>query len=219
MDDIVIERMFDNAFAGHEGNTVVKFVDTNAGKITVGFISRGDSRPITTAGRYVLEAGDAEGIDVAVDYVDSGSAVDSGITLAKLKAVRFTMQRLEAIGQNEILNCYITSSQAEQLLGIDEIINSDYAVRKALAEGSVVTFMGFRFIQIERLLGAGTSGDPRQVIVARQDSLRFGTLDGGLQANTWRDTGKKMAPYIYVKLWMDATRMRGETTAKVNCLD
>jgi hypothetical protein len=218
MDDICIERIFDISKAGKNGEVDVKFADTNAGFITVGEVSRGHSRPISTGGNYVLEPGDAEGIDIAVDYVDTGAPSDSGLTLAKLKAVRFTMMRLEAISQNETLDCYITSAQAEQLLGIEEIINSDYAVRKALAEGQVVTFMGFRFINTERLLGAGTSVDPRQCIVAKRNSMKLG-MASSLKADIWRDSSKKNVPYLYQQVCMDATRMWGEVTARLNCLD
>lgn len=218
-DDIILDRIFGDVKTGHDGEVTVGFVPTTAGKITVGAVSSGHSRPITTTGKYVLTAGDFEGIDIAVDYVDSGSDVNSGLTLGKLKAARFTMMRLESLHQNELLDCWITSAQAEQLLGIDEVINADYAVHKALAEGNAVTFMGFRFIQNERLRGAGTSGDPRQCIIAKRESVRYGTLDGGLQADVWRDTGKKKAPYIYTKLWAEAVRMHGEITCKLNCLD
>jgi hypothetical protein len=218
MDDIVLERIFDVSKAGKKGEVDVVFAPSTAGKISVGAVSRGNSRPIVTDTRYELIAGDTEGIDIAVDYVDSGAPADSGITLAKLKAIRFTMQRLEAIGQTEILDCYITSAQAEQLLGIEEIINSDYAVRKALAEGNTVSFMGFRFINTERLLGSGTSADPRQCIVAKRQSLKLG-MARNLTVDVWRDSSKKNIPYIYMKLCMDATRMWGEVTARLNCLD
>jgi hypothetical protein len=217
MDDIVRDRIFDVSRAGKDGEIPIAFASTNAGKVTVGSISKGHRRPITTAGRYVLETGDVEGIDVAVDYVDTGAATASGITLAKLKAVRSTMERLEAIRQGEILDIYITSGIAEQLLGIEEIINSDYAVRKALSEGQVVTFMGFRFIHFEALLGLGTAGDPVQCIVAKRESLKIG-MARNLTIDMWRDSSKKMLPYMYQNLAMDASRMYGEITARVNCL-
>lgn len=218
LDDIILDRIFGPAYTGKKGQTVVNFVGTNAGKITVGAISKGHSRPIATAGRYSLTAGDYEGIDVAVDYVDTGTPTASGITLAKLKAARFTMQRLEAVTQDEVLDCFITSSQAEQLLGIEEIINSDYAIRKALAEGNVTTVLGFRFIQCERLRGSGTSGDPRQCIISRKSSFKLAVAKE-LEMNMWRDTSKKNIPYIYFKLCADGTRMWGETTLRLNCLD
>jgi len=218
MDDIVIAKIFGVSKAGKKGEVDITFAPSTGGKISVGSISKGNSRPIVTDARYELIAGDVEGVDVAVDYVDTGAPAASGITLAKLKAIRFTMQRLEAIGQTEVLDCYITSAQAEQLLGIEEIINSDYAVRQALAEGNTVTFMGFRFINTERLLGSGTSGDPRQCIVAKQMSMKV-ALAQTLTVDMWRDSSKKNIPFIYFKLCMDATRMWGEVTGRINCLD
>jgi hypothetical protein len=218
MDDICLERIFDVSRAGKDGEISVLFAPTTGGKISVGEVSKGHSRPIVTDTRYELIPGDVEGIDIAVDYADSGGPSNSGITLAKLKAVRHTMLRLEAITQNETLDCYITSAQAEQLLGIEEIINADYSVHAALAEGRVVSFMGFRFINSERLLGSGTAGDPRQCIVAKRESMKLG-MATSLKGDIWRDSSKKNVPYLYQRLCMDATRMWGEITARVNCLD
>ena len=217
MDDIVINRIFDVAQVGKKGEGTATFVSTNAGKITVGALSAGNARPITTAGLYSLTAGDYEGIDVAVDF-DYTLAVNSGITLDKLKAARFTMERLESVTEDEVLDCWITSDQARQLLAIDAVINSDYAVRKALAEGSATTFMNFRFRRSERLLGAGTSGDPRQCIVAKKNSMIVG-YSKNLTFDMWRDTAKRNIPYMYLFVGMDAVRMWGESTCRINCLD
>lgn len=226
MDKLVLDRIFDVAFAGKKGEQPITFSGTNSGKITVGNVSKGHSRPISTAGDYVLEAGDVEGIDVAVDYVEVdedggggvGVAADQGITLGKLRAARFTMMRLEGITEDETLDCWITSDQAKQLLKIDEIINSDYAVRKALAEGSATTFMGFRFRQSELLRGSGTSADPRQCIVAKKESV-LTAYSQQLNFDMWNLTGKRRIPYMYLSLGMEAVRMWGEITCKLNCLD
>ena len=59
MDDIVLDRIFDVAHVGKKGEVTVAFVGTNSGKITVGNLSKGNARPITTSGDFVLEAGDA----------------------------------------------------------------------------------------------------------------------------------------------------------------
>ena len=218
MDKIVLDAIFGTAKTGKSGGTSVAFVGTNSDQITVGALSAGVSRPITTAGNYTLQAGDAEGIDIAVDFVAGGAASNSGITLDKLKAARFTMERLEAVDADETLDCWITSSQAEQLLGIDEVINSDFATRKALAEGQATTFMNFRFLRSELLKGAGTAGDPRQVIVAKQDALKV-AYGKDLGIEMWRDGSKRNQPYMYLSLSMGATRMSGEVTCKINCLD
>lgn len=218
MDDIVRDNIFGTAYAGKAGSTPITYASTNSGKITVGNLSKGASNPITTVGDYQLDAGDVEGIDIAVDYNPGGAATNSGITLDKLKAVRYTMMRLEAISQEEVLDVWLGASQFEQLLGIDKVINSDYAVRKSLAEGNITTFMGFRFRHFERLKGAGTSGDPRQCIIAKKEALIFSQAKS-LSLDIWKDTGKKNIPYVYFALQADAVRMHGECVAKLNCLD
>jgi hypothetical protein len=218
MDDIVLDRIFDVAYVGKKGEQAVTFVGTTADKITVGALSKGNARPIATAGNYVLTAGDVEGIDINVSFGHATPGTADTLTLAKLKAARFTMERLEGITEDEVLDCWITSSQAEQLLGISEVINSDFAVRKALAEGKVTTFMGFRFRRSERLRGAGTGADPRQCIVAKRDSMIVG-YSKNLTFDMWRDTAKRKIPYMYLFLGMDAVRMWGETTCRINCID
>jgi hypothetical protein len=218
MDDLVLERIFDVAHVGKKGESTVSFVGTTADKITVGNLSKGNARPITTAGDYVLTAGDVEGIDVNVSYGHATPGTADALTLAKLKAARFTMERLEGVSEDEVLDCWITSSQAQQLLEIDEVINSDYAVRKALAEGSVTTFMNFRFRRSERLRGSGTSADPRQCVVAKKNSMIVG-YSKNLTFDMWRDTSKRNIPYMYLFLGMDAVRMWGEVTCKINCID
>lgn len=218
MDNIILDKIFDVAYVGKSGSASVAFVGTTTDKVTVGALSAGHSRPITTAGRYTLTAGDYEGIDVNVSFDNTTTGTATGLTLDKLKAARFTMERLESVTEDEVLDCWITSSQAEQLLGIDEVINSDYAVRKALAEGSATTFMNFRFRRSELLHGSGTSGDPRQCIIAKRDSMKV-AVSQTIQLDIWKDTSKRNIPYIYNKLGMDAVRMWGECTCKVNCID
>ena len=218
MDDIVINRIFDTANVGKKGEGTVTFVSSTTDKITVGALSAGNARPITTAGKYALTAGDFEGIDIDASFDYTTTGVDSGITLDKLKAARFTMERLEAVSEDEVLDCWITSDQARQLLSIDEVINSDYATRKALAEGSATTFMNFRFRRSERLLGSGTGADPRQCIVAKKNSVVVG-YSKNLTFDMWRDTAKRNIPYMYLFLGMDAVRMWGESTCRLNCLD
>ena len=208
MDDIIIAGLTSTAYTGKAGATSVNFVSTASGKVSVGAVS--DVQTRITAGTYVARESATEGIDIAQDYTGAAAA-DSGITLAKLKAVRTTMLKLDAIEQDEVLNCFITAKQFEQLLGITEIINSDYAVRKSLAEGSVTTFMGFRFIHCERLpLASGV----RSLFVFKPRAIKV-AVSQDISADMWRLPEKKNIPYIYVKLGMGITRMWGENLARI----
>jgi len=216
IDDIVRDNIFGTAYAGKKGEQAVTFVPTSRANISVGEISSGHSNPITTTGKYVLSAGDVEGFDIGDQYRITGTGSATGLTLDKLKAVRYLMLRLDAIAQNEVINVWIGSHQFQDLLGIDEVINSDYSVRKSLAEGSVTTFMGFRFMHNERL-NVNSDGS-RECIVATPRSLKV-CVAKNLEIDTWRDTGKRNIPYIYMKLSMDAVRMWGEITGRLNCYE
>jgi len=208
LDDNIITGFTAPAYTGKAGATAVNFASTTSGKVTVG--SDSDVQTRIVAGTYLAREPATEGIDVAKNYPGATAAV-TGLTLLKLKAVRTTMLKLEAIEQDEILNCFIAAKQFEDLLGIDEVINSDYAVRKSLAEGQVTTFMGFRFIHCERLpLASGV----RSCFVFKPRALKM-AISQDITANMWRLPGKKNIPYIYVKLGMGTTRMWGENLARV----
>lgn len=216
MDDIIFDRMYGPAYSGKKGDTTINWVGTatNSNKIRVGAYSKGHSNPITTAGAYHLQAGAYEGINVGIRYDKTAAGTaDLGLTLDKLRAVRATMLRLDAIQQDTTLNMFLPAKGFDDLLQIDEVINSDYAVRKSLAEGSITTFMGFRFIHAERLPYMA-SGAGYRCLVLLPKALKL-AIGRNLVSDMWRDTGKKNIPYIYFKMSVGASRMWGEVAAEV----
>ena len=216
IDDIIIDKFFGTANTGKNGGVAVTFTDNaeDATTIKVGALSAGG---ITSTGNYVLDTGNTEGFSIGANYTN-GTAGAYGLTVDKLLAARATMLRLHAIDQDEVVNCFIGARQFEDLLNEDKIINSDYAVRKSLAEGNVTTFMGFRFIHTERLdlYTGGDDGDERRVIVATPKALKM-SIGDGLKGDMWRDPSKKNAPYLYYKLCADAVRMWGEVSGEIRC--
>ena len=217
IDDIIIDKFFGPAFTGKSGATQIDFVkaatDINNGDISVGAVSAGG---ITTNGKYAVVAGDKEGFSIGEDYVATGANASSGLTLDKLRAARHTMLRLEAITQDDTINCFLSAKQLDDLLRIDEVINSDYSVRKNLAEGNVTTFMGFRFIQTERL--TADADGARRVIISTPRSLKMST-GTSLKGDVWRVPAKKNIPYLYFKLCAEASRMWGEVSGEIRCAE
>jgi hypothetical protein len=127
------------------------------------------------------------------------------------------MLRLHAIDQDEIVNCFVSAKQLDDLLGITEVVSSDFAVRKSLAEGSVTTFMGFRFIHTERLpLSTGGDGDERRCIISTSKALKL-SIGTALKGDVWRVPAKKNIPYVYFKLCAEASRMWGEVSGEIRC--
>ena len=213
IDDIIIGKFFGEAYVGKSGATTREFVtantDENRSNIIVGAKSAGD---ITTAGDFELGTGETEGFTIGADFGTAGS----GLTLAKLRAARRTMLKLHAIDQDEIVNCFVSAKQLDDLLGITEVVSSDFAVRKSLAEGSVTTFMGFRFIHTERLPLSSGDGDERRVIISTPKALKLSTSTA-LKGDVWRVPAKKNIPYVYFKLAAEASRMWGEVSGEIRC--
>ncbi len=216
IDDIIIDKFFGEAYVGKSGGTTRTFAegatDEDRANIVVGTKSAGD---ITAAGDYVVAGGETEGFSIGANF----GTVGSGLTLAKLRAARTTMLKLHAIDQDEIVNCFVSAKQLDDLLGITEVVSSDFAVRKSLAEGSVTTFMGFRFIHTERLpLSTGSAGDERRVIISTPKSLKLST-GTALKGDVWRVPAKKNIPYVYFKLAAEASRMWGEVSGEIRCTE
>jgi len=220
IDDIIIDKYFGEAYTGRSGGTTVTFTegagDENRTNIVVGGLSSGE---ITSAGNYVVAGGNTEGFSIGSNYTTEDTPGESGLTLDKLRAARQTMLRLQSIDQDEVINCFVGAQQLDDLLRIDEVINSDYSVRKNLAEGNVTTFMGFRFIHTERLpLSTGSDGNERRVIVATPRSLKL-SIGTALKGDMWRVPAKKNIPYIYFKLCAEASRMWGEVSGEIRCAE
>ena len=217
IDDIIIGKFFGEAYVGKSGETVRSFVTAanteNSSKIVVGSESAGD---IQTGGDYTKSGtANTEGFTIGGDYDASNGG--SGLTLAKLRAARRTMLKLHAIDQDTIVDCFVSAKQLDDLLGITEVVSSDFAVRKSLAEGSVTTFMGFRFIHTERLpISTGSDGDERRCIISTPKALKLSTSTA-LKGDVWRVPAKKNIPYVYFKLSAEASRMWGEVSGEIRC--
>lgn len=225
IDDVIIDSYFGTAYTGKAGATQISWVGASANaidatgddSISVGAYSAGHTNPITTAAPFQLISGNYEGIHVGVQYDGTGSgSTDLGLTLEKLKATRQTMMRLDALRQDETLTAFLTAKQFDDLLGIDEVINSDYSTRKNLAEGNVTTFLGFRFVHAENL-PTNSEGD-RRVMVFKPSAVKL-AIGKALTADMWLDTARKKIPYIYFKQSLGGSRMWGEVAAELVCAE
>lgn len=214
-DDNVIATAFGKAYTDKTGSTEVSFVGTTSGKVTIGALSNGQGYA-TADGLTAVTAGNYEGIDIAVNYTGTTPA-NAGLNLAKLKAVRSWFETLAEgyVTENTIIPMFISRRQAEDLLAIDEVINSDYATRKALADGTVTTFMGFRFIRCNRL---DLTSNNRSCIAMLPRALKM-KMSQDINADMWRLPHKKNIPYIYIKMGMGGSRMWGECLARVRCYE
>lgn len=109
---------------------------------------------------------------VAVDYVKSGSAANSGLTLAKLLKAKHILDSNEVVAEGRY--AVVSAQQVYDLLNdVEEVKSSDYNNVKALVDGTVTRFAGFEFVVTELLtLDSGT--DVRTCIFYQRDCLVLG---------------------------------------------
>ena len=144
---------------------------------------------------------------IAVDF--GGSTV--GMTKAKL----LKSSRLFNAAEVEKEDRYLAQSarQLEDLLNTTEVASGDYNVVKALVEGTLDRWIGFKFVHSERL--STSSGD--RICLAWQKK--------GLQAAMMKDNDsriserpdKNYAMQVYLRLVMGATRLEEERCVQILC--
>lgn len=128
----------------------------------------------------------------------------------------------------------VTSAQLFSLLGENQVTSSDFNTIKALVQGDIDSFMGFKFIQSERLLattatttynvvdgsvGAGTGTAPigsRRVIAWAQDGIVMATGKEVRGRISERDD-KSYAMQVYASMTIGATRLEEEKVVEVIC--
>ena len=151
--------------------------------------------PFDTAGQQVAQAG-------------------AGMTVAKLRAARRILMSREVDFSTDEAYLICTAAQIEDLLETTEVTSSDYNTVKALTQGDIDTFMGFKFIQIERLPATG-GGDRRCAAYVKS----------GMHVGLWNDINTKIseradksyATQVYVKGTFGATRVEEKKVVEILC--
>jgi hypothetical protein len=161
-------------------------------------------------------------------------ASNAGVNL-NVAALRKAKEILDANDVDESLERYIvvTASQLNALLGQTEVTSSDFNTVKALVQGQVDTFLGFKFIRTERLQpqvgsltinttsgivgsGSGDANGYRKVIAFAKPGI---LLSKGMDVRTRvseRDD-KNYSEQVFAEMAIGATRMEEEMVVEILC--
>lgn len=181
-DDVIIEAMFDNAYTGKTGSTIVAFPASNV---------------------------------IAVNYVESGAAANSGLTIGKLRRAKEQMDAAE-VDPDEERYIGVTAKQVTDLLRTTEVTSSDYNTVKALVEGNVDTFMGFKFVRTERLL-TDDNAYRRLPVWVKSGVLFASGEEINVDIGPRRD--KRNSIQVYVNGTFGSTRMDEPKVLEIKCLE
>lgn len=152
---------------------------------------------------------------IAVNYVESGSAANSGLTIGKLRRAKEQMDAAE-VDPDEERYIGVTAKQVTDLLRTTEVTSSDYNTVKALVEGKVDTFMGFKFVRTERLL-TDDNAYRRLPVWVKSGVLFASGEEINVDIGPRRD--KRNSIQVYVNGTFGATRMDEPKVLEIKCLE
>lgn len=93
---------------------------------------------------------------VAVNYVESGTPANSGLTVAKLRAAKFILDDND-VDEDDARTIAVSAKQLQDLLRTTEVTSADFNTVRALVAGQIDTFLGFKFRRVSKNLLASAS--------------------------------------------------------------
>jgi hypothetical protein len=152
--------------------------------------------------------------EIVVNATDTGTGSNSNLTIAKLRRARYLMGKAEATTEGQYdLYVAVDPAQIQSLLRTTEVTSSDYNVVRALVNGEVNTFMGFKFIVSNRLPVASSIREC--ICYERQGLLLAVGMDIKVDVGTRRD--KRNSAQVYVCGSFNSTRMWEEKVLRIKC--
>lgn len=137
----------------------------------------------------------------------------AGLTVTKLRGAKKLLDKAEV---DEMIPRYIacTAEQIEDLLADTTVTSADYNNVKALVEGKIDTFMGFKFIRLERLK---TDATPSRLVYAFAQTA----IGLGVPQNITVDIGprrdKRNAMQVYASMSLGAVRIEDTQVVEIAC--
>jgi len=153
--------------------------------------------------------------EIAVNYVESGSPANSGLTVAKLRQAKYLFDDSD-VDDEDLKVIAISAKQLQDLLRATEVTSNDYNTVKALVEGKVDTFMGFKFKRVSKAFFPYNAGsDVRTIVAWARSGMKLS--DSGKQVHMDVRVDKSHALQIRTVAAIGATRTEEKKVVAIHC--
>jgi hypothetical protein len=139
----------------------------------------------------------------------------AGLSVAKLISAKEILDAAET-NPDEAKYLVCAASQISDLLAITSITSSDFNSVKALVQGQIDSFMGFKFIRTERL-GTDANGN-RQVLAFNQSALGL-AVGSDISTKISERADKNYATQVFLSMTIGATRVEDEKMVEIACTE
>jgi hypothetical protein len=155
-----------------------------------------------------FDSNNAVGVQVGIS-----PAADTGLNVGKLRAAKEILDANE-VDPEESRFIVLNAKQLKNLLAETEVTSSDFNVVKALVQGEVDTFMGFKFIRTE-LIGVDSNAD-QKVLFFGQDGIKL-AVGSNPVARISERADKNHATQVFYSMCIGATRMEEKKVGYIIC--
>lgn len=194
-----------------------------------------DDRIIDAAGGSAY-GGEEGGTEITLPNTQKIASVDGGSgSRLNVEALRRAKKKLDENEVHEDIPRYFAASaeQMESLLSETEVTSSDFNTVKALVEGMVDTFLGFKFVRTQRLnvqsgalsfnettgavgSGSGDADTYEQCFAWAEDGILL-AIAKDMVARIGERPDKRYLTQVYACMSIGSTRMEEEKVVQVLC--
>lgn len=159
------------------------------------------------------KTGQEGGTNATFDTANIVAAGGTGLTVDKLRAVRQKMAEAEVDFDAEPVTALISPAGMDDLLSETEVTSSDFNAVRTLVNGRLDTFMGFQFVETNRILGANNYAGTQSIAAATSRALFYPASGVGL--GLWEEPMTRVSELpeknyswqVYMEMAIGATRL------------
>ena len=168
---------------------------------------------IISAATGTAKTGEDGTVSTAFPAAQTAGTTAGGLTIAKLREAMQLLIAAEVDVDNEELYCAIGAQQHDDLLGQTQAISLDFTTKPVLVDGRIKSFMGFNFIDSQRLALSGTD---RTAVCWAKSGLHLG-LWNDINARITERDDKSYSTQVYLKATFGATRVEEKKVVAITC--
>ena len=142
------------------------------------------------------------------------AAAATNLTLAKLLSTKEALDEGEVDDQDRFI--IVSPKMMTSLLGTTEVKSADYNSIKALVQGQIDTFLGFKFITSNRLAANSTANG--HLCLAYQRRGLVLAIGEDVQTEIGPRADKSYSTQVYVRMDLGATRIEDAAVVEIDCV-
>ena len=186
-------------------------------KAAANAMGRSSDDVIITALGGTAYSGETGGTSVALPSTQkfATSNQSDGLTVAKLLDAK---KKMDLADVDPSIARYIVcgATQISDLLNTTEVKSSDFNTVKALAQGQIDSFLGFKFIMSNRLSFDASNTDDRLVFAFTKDAIKL-AIGKDVTARISERDDKSYSTQVYYCMSVGATRLEEEKVVQIPC--